>query len=375
MDSPELRLLQKHIRKALNHLHDPSFLRASPLAAAWGVAGRFDTPAAVRGILVRAIEGLQPQPDEPPGSRSWEVYQSLYYRYVEQFAQDEVANQMGISLRQLRRLQQAGLEELTYRVSERLGQNGAAQRAGGNRPRVEQPQQAPPRGPLPRNHLPETPASAPFGDQAEEELGWLKASPPEETTDLGQVLPAAVDLVRSLARERGVSIEIALDDTVPHVVAHPVALRQALLNVLTVAVLSSPPASSVTVESAADLTRGEVRIASSWQAAGPLQQSDGHLNQHKLAFAQRLAELSAGRLQVVTEGQANRAVFSFPAPGQRLVLAIDDNALAVQLLQRYVVGTRYRIVGAQSAPEALALTRANCYDAIVVDVMMPNTDG
>ena len=77
LDSSELREWQKHIREALNHLHDPTFLRKSPLATAFGVSARFDTPAAVRSILVDAIAALEPQSDEPPGSRAWEVFQSL----------------------------------------------------------------------------------------------------------------------------------------------------------------------------------------------------------------------------------------------------------------------------------------------------------
>ena len=352
LDSSELQQLQKHIREALNHLHDPGFLRKSPLAAAFSVSARFETPAALRGILVSAIEALQPQPEEPPGSRAWEVFQSLYYRYVEQFSQDDVANQMGISPRQLRRLQQSALEALTYHLSEQFHLQ-------------------------PGNALPGSPASAPPAAEtaeADEELDWLKTSPPEETTDLSEVLPAAVALLRPLAGQHGVTIETTLEDGLPLTVAHPAAVRQALLNVLSVAVLSAAPAPQPPVRIAAHPAQDEVRITVLWSAANEPQR-DLAEDRHKLQFAQRLVDLCAGGLQVMTEGQARRAVLSFSALAQRAVLAIDDNAQALQLLQRYAAGTRYRVVGAQDAAEALALTRTTAFQAIVVDVMMPRIDG
>lgn len=352
MDSSDLRQLQKLIREALNHLHDPGFLRRSSLAAAFGVAGRFDTPSAVRNILVNAIDALQPQSGEPPGSRAWEVFQSLYYRYVEQFTQEDVANQMGISLRQLRRLQQSALEALAYRLAEQF-----------------HPQ---------HSHLPPIPPPEPAPSAAAnagEELDWLKASPPEETTDPSEALPAAVELLRPLARQRGVSVEITLEKDLPHIAAHPIAVRQAFLNVLTVAVLNSPSDASTRIRAVADAVQGQVRITIDWETGGPAPQRDSAEDRHKLEFAQRLVELCAGRLQVAAKEEKHSASFIFSALAQQMVLAIDDNAQALQLLQRYVAGTRYRVVGTQDASEALELIRTRSYQVIVVDVMMPHTDG
>ncbi len=351
LDSTVLHQQQKQIREALNHLHDPAFLRKSPLAAAFGVSARFDTPVAIRSILVSAIEALQPQPEEPPGSRAWEVFQSLYYRYVEQFSQDEVANQMGISLRQLRRLQQSALEALTYHLAEQFHLQ--------------------PNSPLEASPEPPATAAAPHG---EDELDWLKTSPPEETTDLSESLPAAVELLRPLARQRSVSIEMVLEEHLPHIVAHPAAVRQALLNVLTVAVLNAPPGADAPVRIVASLARDQVQIRCEWKSPAPVQQSNAE-DQQKLQFAQRLVELCSGKMQVTTAGRVSKAQFTFSALGQRQVLVIDDNAQALQLLQRYAAGTRYRVVGAQSAPEALALLRSAVFEVIVVDVMMPGTDG
>ncbi len=53
------------LRIALNHLYDPDALRRSPLAAAFGVADRLDTPAALQKILTSAIASLRPSPAAP----------------------------------------------------------------------------------------------------------------------------------------------------------------------------------------------------------------------------------------------------------------------------------------------------------------------
>ncbi|MCL6429487.1 MAG: response regulator [Anaerolineae bacterium] len=350
MDSPKLGVWQKHIRKALNHLHDPDYLRKSPLAAVLGVSRRFDTPAAVRRILVDAITALQPQPDEPPGSRAWEVFQSLHYRYVEQFSQAEVAHQMGVSLRQLRRLQRSALEALVYHLAERYDlQNGASP--------------------------PDDPPADEWAADAWEDLEWLRTSPPEETTDLSEALPAVVTLLRPLATQRGVSVEVAVARELPGIAAHPTAVRQALLNALTVALLSAGPAPGAVVRVSADALRSQVRITVRWRATETPAPESFSEDQHKIRFAERLAGLCAGSLQVEEQGHRRKAVFTFSVLAQRQVLAIDDNAQALQLLQRYVAGTRYRVVCARDAAEARALIEGNTFEAIVVDVMMPHVDG
>ena len=61
--------------------------------------------------------------------------------------------------------------------------------------------------------------------------------------------------------------------------------------------------------------------------------------------------------------------------GQPLVLVVDDN-----YLNRKVVGSLLKVMGvrsefAASADEALALVNDNAYDLILMDLIMPETDG
>jgi len=57
------------------------------------------------------------------------------------------------------------------------------------------------------------------------------------------------------------------------------------------------------------------------------------------------------------------------------VLAIDDNPDILQLLQRYVSGTRYQVIGAQEVGRAFELLESRAPRIIVLDVMMPRMDG
>jgi len=57
------------------------------------------------------------------------------------------------------------------------------------------------------------------------------------------------------------------------------------------------------------------------------------------------------------------------------VLAIDDNADTIQLMQRYTTGTRYRLLGTHGLEQALDLAEQFSPQIVVLDVMMPQLDG
>ena len=100
------------LRAALNHLYDPDFLRKSELAQILKLAARADTPSALQSILIRAIESLRPAALTPNKAHAQSIYELLLYRYVQRFNQNEIANQLGISVRHLRRQQKLAIYEL-----------------------------------------------------------------------------------------------------------------------------------------------------------------------------------------------------------------------------------------------------------------------
>jgi CheY-like chemotaxis protein len=57
------------------------------------------------------------------------------------------------------------------------------------------------------------------------------------------------------------------------------------------------------------------------------------------------------------------------------VLVVDDNEDVLKLIQRFLTPHHYRVVTAQTAQEALALSRQVEPHVITLDLMMPDQDG
>lgn len=343
----------KHLRNALNHLRDPNYLRQSPLASLFGVASRPDTPMALRQIVIEAVKSLRPEDSEPAQSPAWRLYESLFYRYVQYFSQLEVADQLGISPRQLRREQRAALETLTHQLWQQFDIE-ARLREDKEGMRITTPQEEA------------------TNDALYEDLAWLKDAPPETPTDLNQELPAVLELARSLAARHRVELSTALDDVHSQLAANPVAFRQTLLSLLGVAI---PRASCSRVRMSTRALPGEVEIEIRCEKppSGPHAVSEGE--KASLNMACRLAELCGGGLIVDADDRTFSARLILPALGQLPVLAIDDNVGTLNLLQRYVAGTRYRLIGTQDPEQALSLAEQVLPQIIVLDVMMPSVDG
>jgi CheY-like chemotaxis protein len=354
----------KHLRDALGHLRDPERLRQSPLAALLGVAGRFDTFSALQCLLAEGIESMEPAGQEPSSSRAWRIYESLFYRYVQGFSQQEVAEQLGISVRHLRREQHVAIEALADRLWQQFGLEArlreAPAAAAESPPGVAAGTSA--RASAAEEDVPTVNA----------ELAWLQEGPADTPADLGQVLPAVTRLAQALADRHGVSLDVPAADALPVLAAHPVAINQALLNVLGVAIHRAP-GGRVSVSVCPEGYQAALRVRADKPAPGvrPLSEDDAA----SLDMARRLAELCGGHLESSEDERTYRATLVLPFLEQLPVLAIDDNADTLQLLQRYAAGTRYRLIGTRDPEQALSLAAEIAPQIVVLDVMMPQVDG
>jgi CheY-like chemotaxis protein len=341
----------KHLRSDLNHLYDPDHLRGSPLAALFGVANRFDTASAMRRVLTEAIESLEPKTDEPPQSKRWQIYEPLLYRYVEQLSPQEVADQLAITVRHLRRKQRAALEVLAEHLWRQFDLDA----------KLNQHPETPP------GHRTDT-----AGPTVNDELAWLCDASHESATDLDQTLPAVLDLAHRLAIQYDVHLDVAPTNTLPPLAIHPVALRQTLLSLLNVAI---PRAVGGRVCFSAKPLRWEVeiRIQCAQYPSGPKPALSDEVA--SLNMARQLADLCGCKLSLTADARSFDAVLSLPALEQFPVLVIDDNADTLELLKRYVSGTRYHLITTSDPQQALSLTERYAPKIIVLDVMMPQADG
>ncbi|MDI7274582.1 MAG: response regulator [Anaerolineae bacterium] len=336
-----------HLREALNRLYDPDRLCKSPLASLFGVAGRADTYPALQRILIDAIASLEPQADTPSQLRAWRIYELLFYRYVQQHTVKMVADQLGVTVRHLRREQRAALEALGYRLWQQFDLEEKSAPA------------------------PEGSQMAPAGPTVLEELAWLREVPPEAPVDARQALSNVLELARPLAAQHAVRLEATLPAALPALALHQVALDQILLGLLSAAI---PQA-----------RRGRVHVSARaipWGVAfevecarKPSGRAPGDDEAAGLDLAHELAALCGGKLTISLDEKRLSAVLTVPTPEQLTVLAIDDNADTLHLFERYLAGTRYRLVGTRDAEQALSIIERVPTHLIVLDVMMPRVDG
>ena len=94
-----------------------------------------------------------------------------------------------------------------------------------------------------------------------------------------------------------------------------------------------------------------------------------------LEQARQLTELCGGELVISEEADTFTMTLRLPAVERLRVLVIDDNADTLQLMQRFVLGTRYALVGTQDPEEAFEMATRHSPHVIVLDVMMPQVDG
>ena len=341
----------KQVRDALKHLHDLKYLHQSPLASLLGVDGRFDTPVALQEILTRAIERLEPAPGDPDRAQALTTYECLFYLYVQRFSQQEVADQLGISARQLRREQGTAIDALAHflwqehDLSSRL--RLAAAGSGATLSQEDEP-----------------------GADMRQEPAWIRNAPQAEPTHLSQALSDVLDLARPLAGKYGVEIGIKTTDNLPCLAIHPVALNQMLLGLLSVAIHRSAGHALCV---SAQLRRWEIEIQILSQ--GPSQATAQSSDQASLDVARQLAHLCGGRLTLSDDGTAFQATLAIPALEQLPVLVIEDSTDTLQLFRRYASGTRYRLIASPDPEQALALAERLRPRIIVLDVMMPQVGG
>ncbi len=341
----------KHLRGALNHLYDdPGYLRRSPLATLLGVADRFDAPAALRRVLIEAIESLEPAGDELSQSPAWQIYGALYYRYVQQLSRQQVADQLGISVRQLSRWQRAALETLADTLWEQFDLEAKFFENAGS-------------------SFEQEPVAIPTVD---EELAWLKEVPPEAPVDLRQTLLAVLDRIQPLATQYGVRLEIMPLGDLPYLAVHQLALKQVLLNLISVAIHQAPGG---TIVVSGRRLRQEVEIEIRCAEAHPGDTPVVDDDQASVEMAYYLVDMCRGKLNLSIDGGKFDAKLTIPALEQLPVLVIDDNVDTLRLLQRYTSNTRYRLISTDDPDQVLDLVERFSPRIIVLDVMMPRVDG
>jgi CheY-like chemotaxis protein len=355
-----LALLQREVRRALHHLYDPVHLRRSLLPQLLGMAETLADPAALRQALIAAIGRLAPPPGTPVDSNSARIHQVLTYRFVEQSPQQQVAADMALSIRQLRRLEAAAAEVLAAVLAQRYQVDLAAL--------------VPPRLAAAEPYPPGVPASE-SGEMpdAEQELAWLQRSAVREPGNADRLLAAALATVQPLAQARRVTFDLQTAPDVPPLFAALPLLRQALINVLS-ALLDQVQGATILLDVRS--TAGQVTVELRLEECAAIVPGQAGDSARSLALAQRLTEMAGGRFEGDAPALLDRGVqLVLPAAEQVSLLVVDDNEDALHLMERYVAGSQFRFLGTRDPEAALGVAMAQRPAVIVLDVMLPGVDG
>ena len=238
--------------------------------------------------------------------------------------------------------------------------------------------------------------------------------------DVGTAVRDTRTIVGTLAEKKSLSLEVEAEDGIPPLTADHSKFKQILYNLLSNAIKFTPAGGRirVAVRLAPDLNAIEgdqwIEVAVSdtgiglkredqERIFGTFEQVDSAYGREQqgtglgLALTRKFVELHGGRIWVESEiGQgsvfrlvlplAQRGLGAQPdvaeseasteSPGAGpLVLVVEDDRQAWDLLAHHLVHAGYRVARASSGQQALMMARDLRPDAITLDIVLPDQDG
>ena len=243
-------------------------------------------------------------------------------------------------------------------------------------------------------------------DLSKVEAGKLEFYP--EDIDLLQVTREVAQLTRGIAPDRHIDVEV--EDAVRHGYLDQGRFKQVLYNYLSNALKFSPPTTRVSVHIKAEgpgAFRLSVRDHGVGVAAEDLkrlflvfEQLDAGRGKHHggtglgLALTRRLVEAQGGLVEADSEvgvGSTFHAILPLQAPGTaslpeprqilgahagcQHVLVIEDDPEDQDRIVTALVGAGYAVDTAATGAQAMRAVRERRYDAITLDLILPDTHG
>jgi len=239
-------------------------------------------------------------------------------------------------------------------------------------------------------------------DLAKVEAGRLDLRP--VAFDLAGLLQQTVETMAPLAERKHLSVKVEHEHDV-HLVADPSRIRQVVFNLLSNAIKFTPEFGAIRLTTG----RSEKEVWLVVSDTGPgIAEADrdrifGAFEQGQtpagnkvdgtglgLALARRFIEAHGGRLELAstvgvgsaftvhlpTEASVTGARVAPPAtPGVPRVLVIEDDPGAAELLRLYLESAGFSTAVTASGLEGLAWAAELRPDAIVLDILLPDTDG
>ena len=238
--------------------------------------------------------------------------------------------------------------------------------------------------------------------------------------DVGRALAEVRTIVGPLADEKRLKLDVDVEEGLPPLTADQQKFKQILYNLIYNAIKFTPQGGRIRVAArrGRDVGSGgageqlEVAVADTGIGIGPedLTRIFGEFEQVAsaqtgeqrgtglgLALSRKLVELHGGRVwaeseagkgslfrfllplahgrDILQKSDAEPAEIHAPPGTGPLVLVVEDDRLAGELLARHLTLGGYRVARAASGGRAVALARELRPDAITIDILLPDEDG
>lgn len=334
-------LFNQVVKDVLGSLYDVATLETHPalfsvIRPPSGYAG--SKGEYVAELMLNTIEQLRPtRKDLPVSAPEWRPYLILKKRYADGIAIQELADQMAVSPRQLRRDHHKALEALTEILWTELYPDEPAESSGEPIPIIEV-------------H--------------------------DEMLDLSDTIQGVFKLVRGQFEAGGIEVNFSFPGESNPVITDRVILRQVLISLFK-DMLHNASCKSLTIT--CEDTGKEVGITFAALTRSPLVQTDDDDEEEDLTavkyWCDRLHARVAESLETTREKRTIRRTLWLPQPAQKIMLVIDDQVAVVNLFQRYLSQTGILVIGVSEPEKAVSLARRFLPALITLDVMMPQMDG
>lgn len=326
------------VTSAYHALYDLVALRTHPLV---GLLVDATLPAKEQGwqlhnLLLDAIRQLDPGPQAPTTSKEWRRHQLMTLRYVEGLDPQAVAEQLAFSRRQFYREHGAALEAAAA-ILHSQRQNAAS-----------------------------TPTDPTQGLLRSE---FERVSEHEQAAHLSDVLAGVLQLLGPLAHEHQIQIDTQLDEPLPALAVNTSLLRQLLLAILGAIATHSR---NLTLTLRATGTASTVQLDLTLDPPDTVADAVG---EQTLPYTDILASSGIDIDGLRAHGPLRRLTLALPAFLQTPVLVIDDNEDVLALYERYLTPNNFQVTATSDAESALELAVRLKPALIIIDLMMPQTDG
>ena len=330
------------VKTALSNLYDFAALETDsdlmtlfrPPAEFRGTRGDY-----IRKIFSDTIEILKPHDGkEIITAPEWRVYLILRKRYVESINPQDIASQLAISERQLRRDLKKGVQALALLLWEQVQLS---------KPTLK-----------PESDVQSAPAEFIIN---------------KEEITLQEIIRGVISLLSGRLDEEKIHIALAQSESSVTVESDRVILRQILISLVNE--LLSSPVHDLTFQAYYEFTQPVLQLTYCGPAEKMMVQDflqDDQQNRinywcTELAIAMECRYEAASGTGIIQ--------LRFPYDQQKTILIVDDQEPALRMFTRYLSRTNFKIVGLNKPAKVLAKAQELQPALILLDIMMPKVDG